>query len=552
MTALGRSPIDGYWEEGYHYYLEIKGGRAVLRDYAKRVMVETTVKYDKSSLKRGEKTELTLGDAVLSRTASGEPMTWIKSLYYDSGSIVMEHYYTIMGDTTYTLEKVDHGPFDNIIIRDKEILPSLQGLWLEWSRSGPDENEYGLRINKNVLRYGSREHDLFKTRIHAVSYRSSPNTVMLTPEDLTVREFPGMTTVTVEKDMLTSRMIICDADTPLSVFVRRENYDTLVPPPDALRGIVNTMLPPRPEPEPGSSIRVIRQSAPFVCGGTDATVDDSAPKTIASQDMTLFDAASVLPESDMPLADGETPLDRVSAFAAPDGEGSFLFLEKGSRLDRRRDASYSWALVEKNVFPELAELVRRHELASENGYHSVTHGLAEDYGGHIEIKYAGGEYISISDNQSPVLSRSAGESIAAFFTAAMAGDRLPLPELSELKEIRYDETRKDGGFTRAVLTILEDGSGVNKKTQRFSDPTVYESEKEVDADTIAAIIKNIADTGMLAWSSLPESGFARDDDKTLCFVFKDASEITVRDDRALPDRIKGGFFNISLEMTVRH
>ena len=41
------SPLDGFWEEGYHYYLEIRGKEAVLRDYAKRVIFQTTLKYDK-------------------------------------------------------------------------------------------------------------------------------------------------------------------------------------------------------------------------------------------------------------------------------------------------------------------------------------------------------------------------------------------------------------------------------------------------------------------------------------------------------------------------
>ena len=127
---FGRSPLDGYWDEGYHYYLSVKGNKAELRDYAKRIIFTTSLKYDKKAVQRGEKTELTLGQTVLSRAANGEPMTWIKKLYYDEGNIVMEYYYTIMGDTTYTLHKVDHDPFYNIVIRDDEILPKLQGLWI--------------------------------------------------------------------------------------------------------------------------------------------------------------------------------------------------------------------------------------------------------------------------------------------------------------------------------------------------------------------------------------------------------------------------------------
>lgn len=228
---FGRTVLDGYWEEGYHYYLEISGKKAVLRDYAKRIIFETVIRYDRRKLRSGEKTELSLGETVLSCTAGGEPMSWIRSLTFEEGRIVMEYHYTVMGDKTYVLEKADHGPFYEYVIRDNEILPEIQGLWLEWQQNGADGR--GLRIDKNVLRYGTEEYDLFKTKVHAVSYRGSPDRVFLTPEDLTVTEFPGMTQIDVKKDMLTSRMIICDVSTPLSVFLRKENYGSADIPPEA-------------------------------------------------------------------------------------------------------------------------------------------------------------------------------------------------------------------------------------------------------------------------------------------------------------------------------
>ena len=239
---FGKSPLDGYWEEGYHYYLQIKGNKAELRDYAKRVIFNTSVKYDKKAAAKGEKTAMTLGQTVLSRAANGDPMTWIKELYFENGELVMEYYYTIMGDTTYRLHKVDHGPFDDIIIRDKEILPKIQGEWIEWRKNGDYKDGYAVRISNNVLRYGTPEYSMFKSEIHAISYRSSPDRVILTPKDLTVREFPGMSAINYEGDMLTSYMIICDVSTPMSVFMRKDDLDKIPVPPDALREARNTML----------------------------------------------------------------------------------------------------------------------------------------------------------------------------------------------------------------------------------------------------------------------------------------------------------------------
>ena len=240
---LHSSPLDGFWEEGYHYYLEIKGKKAVLRDYAKRVIFQTSLEYDKKALLRGERTPLALGETVLSRTAKGDPMMWIEELFYENGQIFLREYYTIMGEKNYTLKKADGGPFDDILIRDKEILPRLQGLWLEWSKNGVDKDECGIRIRGDLMTYGTKNCAMFSSRIHAVSHKTSPDQVFLTPQDLTVREFPGMTQITVKEDMLTSYQIICDVSTPLSVFLRREDYDAAKIPVDALREARNLMLP---------------------------------------------------------------------------------------------------------------------------------------------------------------------------------------------------------------------------------------------------------------------------------------------------------------------
>ncbi len=239
---FGKAELDGYWEEGYHYYLELKGKKAVLRDYAKRIIFETSVKYDNNAVKKGEQTDIQLGETVLSRTYRGEPMTWIKRLYYDNGEIVMDYYYTIMGDTTYRLHKVDHDPFYNIVIRDGEILPKIQGFWLEWRKDGDYKDKYGIRISGDRLSYGTVSYSMFASKIHAISYRSNADRIILTPQDLTVTAFPGMTQISFEGDMLTSCMIVMDVSSPMSVFMREENIGKLPVPPAAMREARNTML----------------------------------------------------------------------------------------------------------------------------------------------------------------------------------------------------------------------------------------------------------------------------------------------------------------------
>jgi hypothetical protein len=296
-------------------------------------------------------------------------------------------------------------------------------------------------------------------------------------------------------------------------------------------------------------VRVIRQAPPDVCGGTDATVDDNAPKTIDSEDMTAFCADSRLPFSmdEQPAGD---PLEYLSAFAAPAADGVFLFLET-ARASDRRSGKAGWALVKQPLMPALARRVREWDLAKNNGCHSQTHGLPENFGGRVDIRYAGGETIRFSNNQTPILSRRVGEEMAAFFEEAMAGEWVALPSLDSLREIRFSEESRDGGFTRATMTLLPDGTAVNRKQMKFDDPQIYDSEKPMDADTVAAIKQTVETNGILGWAGLPHNGFRLSGEKRLTFVFDDGRQITVEGDRLLPDPIRGGFFSVELEMTTK-
>ncbi|MBO4411466.1 MAG: hypothetical protein J5794_04695 [Lachnospiraceae bacterium] len=229
--------LDGYWEEGYHYYLEFRGKKLTVRDYRRSVIIETTVKYDAKRLESGLRTVIELADNVLSRTASGDMMMEIRELAYENGTLEMLEYYTILGEKHYTLEKADHGPFDHIMIRDREFLKSIQGVWKRWS---PDGSDSELVIRGNTLRFPFER----PCRFHVVSYKYSPNSVYLVPENLIDGNFPGYTSVEVLPDMLTTRMIIMDASVPLTIFVREEKLGEIDIPPAALEPIRNTMVFP--------------------------------------------------------------------------------------------------------------------------------------------------------------------------------------------------------------------------------------------------------------------------------------------------------------------
>ncbi|MBO4326087.1 MAG: hypothetical protein J5950_02305 [Clostridia bacterium] len=298
---------------------------------------------------------------------------------------------------------------------------------------------------------------------------------------------------------------------------------------------------------------VLKKTKPGMCGGTDATQDTRAPKEILSREMTLFDVTSAL--GSLPR-DSELTLDEeigfVSAFAAQAGDNTFLFLEKGDGFRRYAEKTSSWALVRGNVFPELVTLVNDCRIAANNGFHSTTHGLPENFGGSIDIRYASGERISISDNQSPLIGPVTGYKIAKLFERLLGGEKAVLPDVSLLSEIRFEEERKAGSFTHATLKFLPDGTGVNHKKSCYDSANVYESEKTVDAETVGKIKKNIADNGLLAWAELPSNGYNSGEKKKLTFVFESGEEIIVSGDKKTPDQLRSAFFAIELEMTTKH
>lgn len=295
-------------------------------------------------------------------------------------------------------------------------------------------------------------------------------------------------------------------------------------------------------------IVVLKQTPPGMCGGTDATLDRNAPNKIISEDMLRFDVTSALHTivDDRPVKNRR--LYYVSAFAAHSGSNTFVFLSYSDDKMEWRTRKSEWKLLEDNIFPDLVKLVNECDLARNNGFHSVTHGLPEDFGGRINIEYAGGENISISNNQSPLFSLDTAEKIVTLFTEKMRGATVKLPDLAKLSEIRFDEERKDGGFKHAVLKLLPDGSGIVSKKSKYEDPKVYESEKPVDAETISKIISNIENNGMLAWQDISCRDTVFNENKSLTFVFEDGNEVVVKNNHDLPYSISGAFFNIELEM----
>lgn len=237
MTASEK--LNGYWEEGYHYFMEFRDAALTVRSYDRKIVLETEVSYDAAALDRGERTVISLKDPVLSRTMTGEMMTEIGELAYEDGELRMLYHYPILGDKHYTLHKVDHDPFADIILRDEEYLDRLQGDWFEWIGAGKGaDDSKKLTIKGNRLSWGVLGGGPF----HVISYVSSPDIILLTPEDLTRSDFGGFTRIEVKPDMLITTMMVTDMSMPSTVFARKDMLDKIEVPGSALRAPINTMM----------------------------------------------------------------------------------------------------------------------------------------------------------------------------------------------------------------------------------------------------------------------------------------------------------------------
>ena len=103
-----------------------------------------------------------------------------------------------------------------------------------------------------------------------------------------------------------------------------------------------------------------------------------------------------------------------------------------------------------------------------------------------------------------------------------------------------------------MLSICEDGTGINKKESKYDTPTVYTKESRIDKKTIAYIKETIGNSLLFAWPDLLKSPYEASRNSRMTFAFKNGDEITVRNDRELPAQINDAFFKIQLEIVTKH
>ena len=143
---------------------------------------------------------------------------------------------------------------------------------------------------------------------------------------------------------------------------------------------------------------------PEIDGGIRRSVDENAPKVIGSTEIASFYCKF----STTDRLRGDSPIaGHIITLRAEEKTGSY-------DLRGYPETSGSFS-PDAEFFRQLQKIVSIYDFAQYNGQHYTVSGLPPDYGMTLDIRYASGETIRSSDNQSCFLPLEAMEAMVALF-----------------------------------------------------------------------------------------------------------------------------------------
>ena len=145
------------------------------------------------------------------------------------------------------------------------------------------------------------------------------------------------------------------------------------------------------------------ESTDEIDGGVRHYTDTDAPKMIASTQITFFHCK--FSTTDLCLEDSPIAGHIITLHAADDG-----FYELRGQTEIEKNFS-----PKEDFFLQLQKIVSHFNLAQYNGQHYTVSGLPHNIGMDLEVRYASGEYIRASNNQSCFLPLEAMEELVALF-----------------------------------------------------------------------------------------------------------------------------------------
>jgi hypothetical protein len=267
-----------------------------------------------------------------------------------------------------------------------------------------------------------------------------------------------------------------------------------------------------PAPDIPGKIDIPEEPPIPICGGTRHSQDADAPTEIHSHDLVFFKAGT----------EGGRMGMQSRVYAAKAEKGTYIVIAE----DEPRFALLS---PDCDFLSRLDALVREQNLIQGNGYHSRTAGLPADFGGSIDIRYASGEFISKSDNQSPIIPQKADQAIHEIFMDAFSScPKVQLPDPSLIRKVEYREQGKDN---YSLLTFERDGEAakLSSENKYSSSDKVYKKEALVSAsafDRITEDVKKYCLFGLDGVEKYHVSSF-EPSKKALTYVLSDGCKIVV-------------------------
>lgn len=290
-----------------------------------------------------------------------------------------------------------------------------------------------------------------------------------------------------------------------------------------------------------------------MCGGATDHYDSTAPQEIQSTEVVYFSISTSLT-----TLVGQGRYSQFYAYASKLECGNLIVL---NAYRTRGEADSFCTVITDDIFPQLDAIVRKYNLASRNGSHHSVSGLPQNFGGSIDIKYASGEFIDKSNNQSPMFSGDCADETADLFLSYYEkGTRPEAPCGADIEACRYAEERSDGGYKRLTLAVNEESGKWHISSREYFAPfkikskdsasgetlisnPVYEKDRDLDAEDPMAQFREAFDAScMFAWPYLPKRSGKMYDDyaKSVTFIMKDGSEIKAEERHKIPYAAKGG------------
>ena len=257
----------------------------------------------------------------------------------------------------------------------------------------------------------------------------------------------------------------------------------------------------------------LRDEPPIpICGGTRHSQDTDAPTEIHSHDLVFFKAGT----------EGGRMGMQSRVYAAKAEKGTYIVIAE-------EEPRFALLSPDCDFLSRLDALVRAQNLIQDNGYHSHTAGLPADFGGSLFIRYASGEFISKSDNQSPIITQKADQAIHKIFMDAITS--CPKAELPDPSLIRKVEYREQGNERHSLLTFTleEETAKLYSENQYSSSGTIYKKEAQVSASAFDRIIDDVKKYCLFGLGGVEQyhASSYQSSEQALTYELSDGSKIVV-------------------------